>query len=484
MVFCVFHRLRRAVPPAGAVLLWAAAAGCARFDVSDEASAMRADVPERFLSPVAEEVRDALPLPDPLVELLREAQSSNLTLREARSRLDQARAAAEISGAARIPSATWDGEARRARAADSEGVYSTSNLFSLGIAASYELDVWGRVRAAASAAAFEAQAVESDVDTAELTVLASVAEQWALRESLGRQRALAARQLERRQGLLDLVEFRFRQGQATALDVYQQRESVATLAASLPALATGERASELALSALLGRMPGPRAEHGTLFPEPGALPPAGVPAEILANRPDVESARHRWMAADAQTAAARADRWPALRLSGRYGYSSREVDALFDDWIGNLAAGIAGPILDGGRRRAEVRRTEALRQERALAYRRAVVQAVREVEDALFRDTGRSEEFRLAQERLRLSEQTLREAETRYRHGALDFLNVVTAQISRDLAEQQVERVRGDWWIDRISLLRALGRVTPLRPAPPHTERGNAPQLKPSGETP
>ena len=478
-----FHRLCRAGPRAGALVLWIAAAGCARFDVSDEAAALHADVPNHF-SPMAGDVQSFLPLPDPLLDLLREARASNLTIQEARARLDQARAAAEVSGAARLPLVTLDGEARRARTAGPSGDDSTSTTFTLGIAAAYELDLWGRVRAASAAAGFEARAVESDVETAEMTILASVAEQWATRASLSRQRALAVQQLDRRRKILDMVEFRFRRGQATALDVYQQREAAATLASTLPGLEARERASDLALSALLGRMPGPRAERGDPFPDPGALPPAGVPAEILANRPDVEAARRRWMAADAQTAAARADRWPAIRLTGRYGHASGDVDTLFDNWIGNLAAGIAAPIVDGGRRRAEVRRTDALRRERALAYRRAVVQAVREVEDAMVRDAGRAEEFRRLQERLRLAEITLREAETRYRNGALDFLNVVSAQLSRDLAEQQVERVRGEWWIDRISLLRALGRTTPLRPDAPAPESAEVPPPAPTGGTP
>jgi outer membrane protein, multidrug efflux system len=443
----------------------AGAAGC--MHAPPDPGAAWSDLPERLDAGAPPDAQPELSLPAPLMELLREAVTSNLTLQEARARLDQAWAAAVIAGAARAPALTGEGSAQRDWSSTPTPGTDGVSSFALGLAASYELDLWGRVRNQAAAARGEAEATAADLESAELSVLAAVAEQWAVGRSLSGQRALLDRQRRQREEFLEAIEFRFRRGQATALDVYQQRELIAALAAQQPIIEARARSAELALAALLGRMPPPPAAAAEAdWPAPRPLPALGLPAELLAARPDVRAAERRWAAAHAAAGAARADRWPALRLTGRYAYRGDAIEALFDDWFANLAAGLTGPILDGGRRRAEVRRAEAVARERAAGYRRVVLTAVREAEDAIQRDHRRAEEAGRLAEQLDLARQTLREALGRYRSGALDFLNVLTAQIAVDRAEQELLRVRGDWWVDRISLLRALGPASPLRPVP------------------
>jgi outer membrane protein TolC len=210
---------------------------------------------------------------------------------------------------------------------------------------------------------------------------------------------------------------------------------------------------------LVGRYPGDEIA-GTLTelgPPPVAFP-AGLPSELLTRRPDLQAALLWVQANDSRRAAAIADRFPSINLLGNYG-SNRSTFSVptLEGEFWNLIAGATLPLIDGGRRRAEVSRQEALLDESLARYRQAVLVAFQEVEDALVRN--RNDELRL--EYLEAAEEaaaaSLRLSLQRYRYGLSEYLQVLTAQVFKFQIQGNLLSARRQLLADRISLARALG---------------------------
>ena len=268
-----------------------------------------------------------------------EALSDNQTLLSFWARLEKAQAQARKSGADLKPSLTGDAGASYTRIeTDDNGSVENEN-YGLGLIASYEVDLWGRIRAEHDSALLEAEASREDLNAAAMTVAAEVAERWVSILSQRRQRQLLEQQLASNKTYLDLVELRFRRSLASALDIFQQRQLVERVKAQLPLIEMQERMLENQLAVLLGRVPNrPPQITRREFPLLEPVPAAGLPVQLLENRPDITAALRRLEAADQVLAAARADRLPALRLTGSAAYDSDELEELFENWIGNLAA--------------------------------------------------------------------------------------------------------------------------------------------------
>ncbi|WP_372679778.1 efflux transporter outer membrane subunit [Desulfosarcina sp.] len=395
-----------------------------------------------------------------LSRLIDTALSDSFTLKEAWSRLQQARSLAVQAGAARYPdlSATGSVETTRRRSETlSEGSGGDQN-YTLGLISSYELDLWGRIRSQTEAALLTVDATEADLQTASITVAAEVAERWVGIISQRLQQQLLEKQLANNLTFLDLIELRFRKAMVSALDVYQQKQVVESVRARIPLVEAETQLLMHELAVLLGRPP--RADlrlTQTDMPVVGQLPSLGLPADLLANRPDVRAAGMRLKASEWQLAAARANRLPALRFTAGGQYGRSDLDLLFDTWLLSLAANLTAPIFDGRRRAAEVDGARAQVDERLWFYRQAVLTGVKEVEDALESETRQREHIRGLESVMTAARKGLEEAIQRYRRGLSDYLPVLTQLIAvqdleRDLIQQQETLVRY-----RIGLHRALG---------------------------
>ncbi len=403
--------------------------------------------------------------------LIETALSDNFSIREAWARLRQARALAVEAGAARYPDLTAEAGAlvgRQKAASDPES--RRVEQYSLGMASSYEVDFWGKVAAGREAAVLGAAASRQDVDTAALTLSAEVADRWIALLSQRMQKRLIQEQIRTNETLLDLVTLRFKTAIVSALDVFQQKQVVENLKAEIPLVEEQEALLSHELAVLLGKPPRTGlAITEKVLPEPPALPPTGLPADLLAARPDVRSAGLRLQAADWQTAAARANRLPALNLTARASYDGNELDAVFDNWLLNLAANLTAPVLDGGRRAAEVDRTVSVADERLAAYRRTVVTAVQEVEDALVSEAKQKAHIEGLAQVIETARQALQEAKNRYRNGLTDYLPVLTQLLSVQGLERDLIRRKAELLANRVRLYRALGGTWTENLAPPET---------------
>lgn len=395
-----------------------------------------------------------------LSRLIDEALAGSFTLKEAWARLQQARSLAVQAGADFYPTLDALGTVayeRRRSEITSGGAVGDEN-YGLGLFSSYELDLWGSLRSRRQAALLSMNATEAELQSAGISLAAEVADRWVRIISQQLQKQLLEKQLANNLIFLELIELRFRNAMVSALDVYQQKQVVENVRATIPLVEAETQLLMHELAVLLGRPP--RADLGLKqsdLPVVGSLPALGLPADLLANRPDVRSAGLRLQAAEWQVAEARANRLPAIQFTAGAQYGPGDLDLLFDSWLLSLAANLTAPIFDGGRRAAEVDRTRAQMDENLWVYRQAVLTAVKEVEDALTSETRQREHIQGLETVMAAARRGLEEAIQRYRRGLSDYLPVLTQLIAvqdleRDLIRQQEALMRY-----RIQLHRALG---------------------------
>jgi multidrug efflux system outer membrane protein len=392
--------------------------------------------------------------------LIEEAFSKNMALKEVWARLKQARARAVKAGADKYPDLTGSAGAShsKTRTKNTSASTTTSEDYSLGLSSSYELDLWGRVRAEQEAAILSAKASEQDLNAAAITLAAEVTSRWIQIIAQRTQKQLLNEQLKTNRTFLELIELRFRHAMVSALDVYQQQQVIDQVRAQIPLVDAQESRLMNEMSVLLGKAPrSPLVISRPVLPKLAPMPSTGIPADLLENRPDIRAAQLRLQSAGWDVAAARADRLPSLTLSAGAIFESKHLDLLLDNWLLSLAANLTAPIFDGNRRAAEVDLTMALKDENLAAYRQTILKAIREVEDALITEAKQQEHILELKQVIQTARKALEQAILRYRNGLTDYLPVLTQLLSVQDLERNLITQHATLLTNRISLYRSLG---------------------------
>lgn len=397
-----------------------------------------------------------------LNSLVETALTDNLDIREAWARLHAAQAVAAKSGAALLPSVNLDSgythkNSYTQSAPDTDHTFATADSTTLGVAASYELDLWGKIRSEQTAARLSLAASRMDVDAAATSIAASIADAWVELQATRQGIRILEGQIETNQMLVSLQELRFANSMATALDVMQQRETLAGTEAELPLLRARESVLANQLAVLTGTAPGTLKLSSTEMPRLIELPKTGLPADILAARPDVRAAWHRLIAADWDVSVAKADRMPSLNISARAAFESAHYDVLFSNWLTSIGAGLTGPIFDAGARKAEVERRNALANEKVAAYGKVILTAIQEVEDGLTNEHHQQEYIARLRDKLAIAKQARSEARLRYLNGQSNYLPFLTENLSVQALERNLVTEEAKLIKYRIGLYRALG---------------------------
>jgi len=396
---------------------------------------------------------------DPDLErLIAEAFAGNLDLEQSLARLRQAEALLGSANAGRLPSLTGNGEFKRAGQPTAGGDLVGESR-SLSLAASFELDLFGKQAARSRGARADRQSAAASSRALLLSLSARVADAYYLVIEQRMQLRLASDNVAAYEKSLAMVERRYRSGLVPAVDLYQARQTLASGEALRAATAGALQQAEHALAVLVGRYPGEELPlQLQALPTPPAMFPAGLPSQLLNRRPDLVAALHKVEASDARLAAALADRFPSINLLGTYGDSrSTLTGPVVSGEFWSLAGGLALPLLDGGRRRAEVDRQRAVYDESLAAYRQTVLTAFQEVEDALSRNEHDALRIASLSAAEAASQSALRLADQRYRLGLSDYLPVLTAQVANAQIKSNLLAARRQLLADRISLARALG---------------------------
>ena len=511
------HRLGSWVrPPLASAWRWVPSLACfglalapvaCSFAPEPEVPAPVADIPDAFASGVATDEGDAASpdaagrshgthdavewwraFQDPALDaVVDSALASNFDLAEAVARVQQARAQAGVARAALFPSVQVSASGTDQDTPANAGIGAQFRTLALGALGSgvdassfpsldrlafttysvsadfaYEIDFWGRARNDARAAGSDYLASEADFHAARIGMLAETISTYFEIVALRRQTALARETVSVLLEREAHAETRYHRGLATSFELYQVRRDLTDAQAGLPQLETGLASAEGRLAALLGRYRGDLRAilPDTLSPVHSSDPvPAGVPADLLVQRPDVLAARLRLDAARYRVGARRADLLPTLSLAGSIGLQSAEADGLFDvdQWFRNLVANLVAPIFQGGRLKSNLAGAHARLGQAAAVYGRTVVTAVQEVETALARleNEGRRRDFLASN--LEEARATTELQARRYASGIGDYGSYLDALRGRLNVESGLVGARRDLALARLGVHRALG---------------------------
>lgn len=401
-----------------------------------------------------------------LDRLIERARLNSHDLAAATARVRQAQANAVIAGAPLLPELQLGLDGSRQRLLRGEGndqldassSERTSTSFDMQLAASYEIDFWGGLRATRASALRSLDASRFDRQTVELTLLGAVAESYLQGLALDEQLRIARLNLENAHDVLGVVEARERAGSATLLELAQQRSLVAAQQRQLPLLAQRVQDNRVTLATLLGdpvqQLPATQQSINTLrWPGIGS----GVPSELLGRRPDIAAAEARLAAASANVQVARAAMLPRLVLGANLGSGARTLANVLDSPYYTLTAGLTAPIFNNGRLRAERELASAEQQELLQDYRASIVNGFADVEKALNAISGVERQRQWQDEEVTQARIAFNLAEQRYRAGAETLLSVLETQRTLYLAEDEQAQLRLARLQGSVALYKALG---------------------------
>ncbi|SNS95208.1 efflux transporter, outer membrane factor (OMF) lipoprotein, NodT family [Noviherbaspirillum humi] len=399
---------------------------------------------------------------DPVLNELEEAVAvSNQNIAAAVAAYQQARAVVGQQRATLFPSVVLDGGVDRSggRSSSSSSAGNRGTSYQASIGASWEVDVWGRLREAVNNASAGAEASAADIATARLSAQGELAVDYLTLRQLDAQIALLREAIEGYGRVLQINQNRYDAGVAARTDVLQAQTQLANTQAEEAGLVRQRAQLEHAIAVLIGKPP---AEF-SLAPQPWQVTvpavPAGMPSTLLQRRPDVAAAERRVAAANAQIGIARAAYFPSLALNASYGSTVSSVAELFAASSSLWALGLstAQTVFNAGATRERVAGAEALREQTIARYRQTVLTAFQDVEDALSaaQVLARQQEFR------RQASQSADLVETqqlnRYRAGQIGYTDVVTAQVTALNARRALVQVQADRQTSAVALLQALG---------------------------
>ncbi|MBI2510977.1 MAG: efflux transporter outer membrane subunit [Opitutae bacterium] len=398
-----------------------------------------------------------------LDRLVAEALKENQGLKAALARVEQARALTGEARSAFLPMVGAVGLATREQTSETttnQFPHSLATTYRLPLTLSWELDLFGRVRRLSESARANYLATQELAEATRLSIAAETASAYFALAATDREERIVAETLALQKEMLTLVEARRDAGRASDLAVEQARLAVATSEVDLAGVANRRSTLKNGLAVLLGQA-APAFEVGERSQLTGALPqvPVGLPSELLQRRPDLAAAESGLKAANAKIGVAKAAFFPAISLTGSAGYASGEIDSLFknDSRAWSIGPSVYLPFFQGGRNRANYRRSQAAYEEAVAGYRQAVLNAFREVQDALTASQRLAEQSDAIARAVANARRARELAEERYRAGGTSYLEVIDAQRTALAVERSAAAIAGQRWITRVTLIRALG---------------------------
>ena len=403
-------------------------------------------------------------LDDPLLsQLVERALVANYDVALAEARLRQARALRKVAVGEFFPTITSSGGARRTHAnGATPRVDSNFDLYSAEIDASWEIDVFGRLRRGLETANAERDAADEGLRDAQVSLVAEVALAYVDLRSFQERLRVAEATLASQTETFDLTNWRAEAGLTTVLDVEQARASLAITASTIPNLRTALTADMNALAVLAGEQPG-TLDESLSPPQPIPVTPrevaVGVPGEALAQRPDVRRAERLLAAETARIGVVTADAYPTLNALGSIGLDSLTPGGLFKvgAWTGTMAANATQTLFAGGQVMANIEAQDAVRDQALASYRTTVLAALNEVENALVAYAQEQDRRQVLAEGEAAAERALTLAQDQYGSGLIDFQTVLDAQRQLFVLQDQLAASEGQVTSNLIRIYKAIG---------------------------
>jgi multidrug efflux system outer membrane protein len=412
-----------------------------------------------------------------LTALMEAAQTNNLDIAVAIAQIIQADAQVGVSGAPLLPSVTGTGTVQNEHFGSSSaqsssfsglgvgsggggGGGSTFNSFNFGLTASYMVDFWGKNRATLYAAEENATVSRYNREVVTLTTIATVANTYFQVLAAQDELRVAHRNLTAAERILTLIKQQFAGGTASQLDLSQQEALVATVRASIPPLEVTVRQNIAALALLVARAPANFHVNGGGFAQitlPRVTP--GLPSELLYQRPDIRQAEAQLANSNFSVESARAAFFPQIQLTATTGVQSAALAALFGPgaWFYTLAAGLTQPLFDGFLLESQLKQAKGVQLQNLQAYRKAVLSAFANVEQALVALAQFTRQEKLQADAVAASQKAFDVSETQFRGGTVNLLTVLQTEQTLFTAENTLVLVRLNKYLAASSLFQALG---------------------------
>lgn len=398
-----------------------------------------------------------------LDDLVVRGLGANQNLAAAAARVEQARAAAGIARSNYLPSVGLSPSISRARSSettDNRFPVPESTTYRAALDASWELDLFGRVRRLSEGARAEAVASAADFENVRLAVTAEVATSYFTLRALDRELVLVNEGVALRRKALELVSSRRTNGAATDFDLARAEAELAATEAEAAALANRRAAVQNALAVLLGEAT-PSYQLSAVSDQlsnPPAIP-AGLPSELLERRPDIAAAESSLAAANARIGVAKAAFFPAISLTGSFGYASGDIDRLArsDSKLWSIGPSLYLPIFQGGRNKANLARSRAAFEESTALFRQRVLVAFREVQDALTATQLLADQAAAQDRAVAAARRAGDLAQTRYDAGYVNYFEVLDAQRTVLAVERAAAQLTAQRLVNSVALIKALG---------------------------
>jgi multidrug efflux system outer membrane protein len=429
------------------------------------------DIPQtwRFEEKETREVADTAwweQFKDPVLnELIRIGLTENKDIKIAAARVEQFLGQFVTTRAALFPQVFAGATAGRDRVTErgpfpiTPGTENPADNFQLFAGASWELDLWGKLRRATEAARADMLATEETRRGVILTLVASIANSYVNLRSLDKQLEISEKTAASRRNSYELFKLRFEGGIISELELSQIRSQYEEALANIPAVQKSIAQQEDALSILLGRNPGPIPRGKTIDELAPPAVPAGLPSGLLERRPDIRGAEENLIAANARIGVAKALYFPTISLTGMFGWASTDLSDLFTGpaktW--NWAVPIAAPIFTAGAISGQVKTAEASTQEALVRYEQSIQNAFREVDDALIDRKRTTEQLEVQKKWLESLNVYARTARLRFDNGYTSYIEVLDAERSLFAVELQQAQTKGVLFQAMVNLFRSMG---------------------------
>lgn len=402
-------------------------------------------------------------LDDPLLaSLIDEALSGSLDLKAAQARLQQARASRNQAAGDYFPTIAASGRASSNRQGEVINPNYVGTTYTAGFDASWEIDLFGGTRRSVEAATADQAASAASLNNVRVSLVAEVALNYVDLRGYQRRLAIAAENLASQGETLQITEWRNQAGLANSVDVEQARANFEQTRATIPDLEIGRDQAENRLALLLGRHPGLLHDRLAAYKSLPAVPASiasGIPADILLQRPDLIAAERTLAAETARVGQKMAARYPALSLSGSFGWEAFSFGALSGAGAvaSATAASLAATVFDGGRLRSAVDVQSAVQAQALIAYESGILTALEEVENALKAHAGARERLNARQAAADAARNAAQMGQLQYESGLTDFQKVLDTQRTRLTAEDNLSTAQSTMLTSLIKLYKALG---------------------------
>jgi multidrug efflux system outer membrane protein len=400
-----------------------------------------------------------------LRDLIQQALRNNYDVQIAAARVQEARAFLTVSRSDYFPSLDYNisggrGDATAGLLGPGPQAPKTTNNYSASMAMSWELDIWGRIRRLNEVARANLFAAEDFRRGVWLTLASDLAQAYFELLALDVQLDIARNSTDAYQRTYDLFEDRFRFGAASKLETSRAEGALGGAQAAIPQIQSAIVAKENLISILLGKPPGPIVRGTPMYEQP-VVPevPAGLPSALLERRPDLRQVEQQLVAANARIGVAKAEFFPKLSLTALFGTASPEISALTGGSATIWAAGgmLSGPLLNAGRTLGTYRAAQAQWEQARLQYEQTVLNALREVSDALAA-LGKLSDAETGQDRsVKALTEAVDHATDRYKQGLANYFEVLEAQQQLYPAQNVLAQIRRDRLLAHVRLYRALG---------------------------